>query len=58
MLVSYLAYSSTLKMEAICCAETSADTGLHGLISQKTELFIVTAVRNSNLGRMVYDPYI
>jgi hypothetical protein len=30
-----LAYSSTLKMEATCSTETSAITGLHGVISQK-----------------------
>jgi hypothetical protein len=37
-LVYCLAYSSTLKMEAICSSETSVDLyGLQGVISQKTE---------------------
>jgi hypothetical protein len=39
---------STLKMEAICSSETSVDNGIHGVISQKMELFITTAVRTSN----------
>jgi hypothetical protein len=48
--VSFLAYSSTLKMEVTCSSETSVSTfsGLHGIISQKIELFITTAVRTSN----------
>jgi choline-glycine betaine transporter len=49
MLVSCLAYFSTLKMEVIHCSETSADfTTLHGIVSQKTEFFRATAVRISN----------
>jgi hypothetical protein len=34
-LVSYSAYFSTLKMEAICSSEIAVDNGLHGVISQK-----------------------
>jgi hypothetical protein len=35
---SFLAYSSTLKMEVIYLSETSVDfAGLHGAISQKIE---------------------
>jgi hypothetical protein len=37
MLVSCVAYSSTLKMATICSSE-QAFTGLHGIIFQKTEL--------------------
>jgi hypothetical protein len=41
-LVSCLLYSSTLKREAICYSETSVNfNGVHGVISQKTELFII-----------------
>jgi hypothetical protein len=40
-LVTCLAYSSTLKMEAVCPSETS--TGIHGM----TTVFTVRAVRNS-----------
>jgi hypothetical protein len=40
MLGSGLAYSSTLKMEAICSYETVAYfTGLHGVTSQTIEAF-------------------
>jgi hypothetical protein len=47
--VASRAYSSTLKMEAICSSETSVDVnGLHGVISQKIVLFITTAVRTSH----------
>jgi hypothetical protein len=36
-------------MEAICSSETSVDfNGLHGVISQKIELLITTALRTSN----------
>jgi hypothetical protein len=36
-------------MEATCCFETSDNFyGLHGVLSQKIELFITTAVRTSN----------
>jgi hypothetical protein len=38
MLVSCLAYSSTLKMETICSSETS----------QKVEPFVTTVIRTSN----------
>jgi hypothetical protein len=56
MLVSCLAYSSTLKMEATCFSETSVDfQGLHGVIFQKIELFITTAVRTSNHTRSTLD---
>jgi hypothetical protein len=43
-LVLCLAYSSTLKMEAICSFETL--NVLHGVISKKTALFITTTVRS------------
>jgi hypothetical protein len=43
-----LAYSSTLNMKATCSFETSTVFGLHDVISQKAELFIITAVRASN----------
>jgi hypothetical protein len=49
-LVSCLAYSSTLKMEATCSPGTSVDfqrTTRRHVISQKTELFTPTAVRIS-----------
>jgi hypothetical protein len=40
MFVFYSAYP-TLKVEAICSFETSVDfNGIHGLISQKIELFL------------------
>jgi hypothetical protein len=46
MLVSYLAYSSTLKMEATYSFETSVDINiLQGVISEKIELFTTTDVR-------------
>jgi hypothetical protein len=39
-----------LNVEAICSSETSVTfAGLHGGISQKAELVIVTAVRTTNL---------
>jgi hypothetical protein len=40
--------SSTLKMEAICSSETSTFNGPHCIVSQNIELFLTTAVRNSN----------
>jgi hypothetical protein len=40
---------SILKMEAIRSSETSVLTNLHGAISEKTEFFIVTTVKTSNL---------
>jgi hypothetical protein len=49
MLVSCLAYSSTLKKKEACSSGTLADFfGLHGVIAQRTKLFITTAVRTSN----------
>jgi hypothetical protein len=48
-LVSCLDYSATLNMEATCSSETSVDFhGLHGVISQKMELFITTAMKTSD----------
>jgi hypothetical protein len=48
-LVSCWAYSSTLKMEAICSSKCWLPfNGLHGVIPQKVELFIITAVSASN----------
>jgi hypothetical protein len=44
MLVSGLVYSSTLKMEVTCSTEASVDNGLHGIISQKMELFLSSSV--------------
>jgi hypothetical protein len=39
----------TLKIDARCSSETPVGlNGIHGVISQKTELFIPTAVRTSN----------
>jgi hypothetical protein len=49
MLVSGLAYTSTLKMEAICSPETSVGfTGFHSVIHQKTKFFINADVSSSN----------
>jgi hypothetical protein len=51
MLVSCLAYSSTLKMEATCSYETLVDfqwTTWHYI---PEALFITTAVRTSNIGQ-------
>jgi uncharacterized membrane protein len=49
MLVSCLAYSSTVKTEAISASKCRLTfTRLHGVISQKTDIFIVTAVKTSN----------
>jgi hypothetical protein len=49
MLVSCLAYSLTLNVEATCPPKRwLIFGGPHGVISQKTELFITTAVRTSN----------
>jgi hypothetical protein len=48
-LVGLLDFSSTLKMEALCSSERPLLlNGLHGVISQKTILFITTAVKTSN----------
>jgi hypothetical protein len=42
-------YSISLKMKATSSSETWVDfNGLHGVISQKIELFITTAVRTSD----------
>jgi hypothetical protein len=49
MLVSYLAYSSTLKMEAKYSSKRWLTfNGLKGIIPQKAELFITTAVRSTD----------
>jgi hypothetical protein len=49
-LVPCSAYSSTLKMEAICSPKRRLTfNGQHGVISQKIVLFITTAVKTSNL---------
>jgi hypothetical protein len=46
ILVSFFAYSLTLKMEATCSSKMLfAFHWLHSIVSQKTEFFIVTAVR-------------
>jgi hypothetical protein len=38
-----------MPVQAVCSSETSVDfNGLHGVISQKLELFITAAVRTSN----------
>jgi hypothetical protein len=43
-LVSFLAYASTLKMDATISSETPVDfNGLHGAISYQTEIFISAA---------------
>jgi hypothetical protein len=48
MLVSCLAYYSTMKMYATCSSKTSVDfTRLYGIVFQKTELFIDITVRPS-----------
>jgi hypothetical protein len=53
MLVSCLAYSSTLKMEATCSSEMLADfNGLYGVMSQKTDLYVTNAVRTSDLTKL------
>jgi hypothetical protein len=45
-----LAYSSTLKLETVCSAETSANFNiLHGVISRRIELFKTTSqILNNN----------
>jgi hypothetical protein len=49
VLISCLAYSSTLKIEVKCFSETSLTfNGIHGVISQTIEFFMSTAVRTSN----------
>jgi hypothetical protein len=52
MLVSWEAYSSTLMMEEIRFSETSVGFQLHGVVSQKIQFFIITAVRTSNPTKM------
>jgi hypothetical protein len=48
-LFSYLAYSSTLEMVATFSQEyLLTSNGLYGIVTQKIELFITTAVRASN----------
>jgi hypothetical protein len=52
MLVSCLAYSSTLKLDVTCSSEFQLTFNrLHGVISQKLELFITTAVITSDATR-------
>jgi hypothetical protein len=49
LLVSCLAFSSTLKMEETCSSEMSVEiTGIQGVIFQKRDLFTVTTVWTSN----------
>jgi hypothetical protein len=50
MLISSLAYSSNLKVEVTCFIKNVSMTfnGLHGVISQKAEVFIMATVRTSN----------
>jgi hypothetical protein len=53
--VSFLAYSSTLKMEATCSLEASVDSiGLHGAISQKLESFAWVIALNDKIIRSDY----
>jgi hypothetical protein len=47
-LVSCVAYSSTLKMEKIYSPKRRASSGIHGITTQKTALFVISAVRTSN----------
>jgi hypothetical protein len=57
MLVSCLAVSSTLKMEVTCSFETLVDfQRLLGIISQKIEHFITTAVRTTNQRCNLHGP--
>jgi hypothetical protein len=53
MLVSCWAYTSTLKM-VICLPKMSAFTGLHSVISLKTELFTAIAVRTLGQAFLLY----
>jgi hypothetical protein len=49
ILVSCLAYSSTLKTEATCSSEKPVDfNGLYGVMSQKTDLILTNAVKTSD----------
>jgi hypothetical protein len=55
LLVYCLAYSSTVKMEAIPHLKRRLTfNGLHGMLSQKIELFIIKAVRTSDSTRKGY----
>jgi hypothetical protein len=49
LLLSYMAYSWTLKMEAMYSSKCRALFELHGVITQKTMLSVVTAMVFSNL---------
>jgi hypothetical protein len=49
LLVSWVVYSLTLKMEAVFSSKTSGSLQLHGDITQKAIPFTVTIVRTSNL---------
>jgi hypothetical protein len=58
ILPSYLAYSSTLKMKAIFSSETPVDfSRLHGVVSQKIELFTLSLCSSLNVGHRVPHPY-
>jgi hypothetical protein len=49
MLVSCLAYFSTLKIEATCSSKTSINfSALRGVIFEKMKLFITSAARTSH----------
>jgi hypothetical protein len=48
VLLVCLAYSYTLKMEAVCSSEASINHQATNITSQKIVFFIVTAVRISN----------
>jgi hypothetical protein len=55
MLVSLLACSSTLKMEVTCSRKHPlAFRKLHGIISEKTDLFITTAMRTSDPTNIIH----
>jgi hypothetical protein len=53
-----LAYSSTLKMKERCPSETSGDfQGVHVVIPQKTELFIVNLCIHAHHTKLPYAEY-
>jgi hypothetical protein len=57
-LVSCLAYSSSLKMNATCPPKRRLTFDeLHGVIFQKIKLFITTAVRISNPKQYIFFPF-
>lgn len=49
MLVSFLTYSSTPKIEAKCFSETLIFIGIHGVLSKKIEIFILTLFKEELL---------